>query len=310
VSLAVLFPGQGSQHAAMLPWLRGNEARTSLLEQLQRQLGCDWQERARDASWPAWSSRNGVAQKLVTGLNLAAWRVLAPLLPRPAMMAGYSVGELAAYAAAGVFDAETALQLAAKRAAIMDAQGLGADTGLLSIVGACGAAIEKLCLAHGLVVAIRAGVDRCVVGGLRTNLRAAERDASQSGASCQVLGVSLASHTPWLETAVPLWASALQATNFTPPRTTVVVGLTGQVLRGTGELRDALAHQIAAPLRWDNCMDTVAERGVRCVLEVGPGTALSRLWNARFSDIPSRSIDEFHQPAGVVDWVNSALQRE
>jgi [acyl-carrier-protein] S-malonyltransferase len=75
------------------------------------------------------------------------------------------------------------------------------------------------------------------------------------------------------------------------------------VVRHVTDLRRALAQQIATTVLWDRCMDTMAERGVRCVLEVGPGSALSRLWQARHPDIPARSIDEFEQPAGVARWV-------
>lgn len=99
---AVLFPGQGSQHAAMLPWLEAEPAAGRALAAIAARLGADW--RARLARDEAWRQRNAVAQVLVTGSSLAAWAVLAPKLPGPpAIVAGYSVGELAAAACAGAF---------------------------------------------------------------------------------------------------------------------------------------------------------------------------------------------------------------
>lgn len=50
-------------------------------------------------------------------------------------------------------------------------------------------------------------------------------------------------------------------------------------------------------------MDALHERQVRCVLEVGPGSALARLWNERFPETPARSVDEFRAASAVADWV-------
>jgi [acyl-carrier-protein] S-malonyltransferase len=300
VSLGLLFCGQGNQHAEMLPWLGGDPEPSTALSLLQSELGSDWRQCLND---PAWAARNDVAQCLLTGAALAAWQQLQPLLPAPSVVAGYSVGELAAYSAAGVFDTAAAMRLARQRAAIMDACVPGVDTGLLSLTGASPTLIEGLCQAHGLAVAIRTGADRCLVGGLRHALLAAEREATQAGAACNLLSVPLASHTPWLAAGVTPLATALQAIAFAVPHTPLVIGPTGDVVRHVSDLRRALAQQIATTVLWDRCMDTMAERGVRCVLEVGPGSALSRLWQARHPDIPARSIDEFEQPAGVARWV-------
>jgi hypothetical protein len=76
------------------------------------------------------------ARPLLTGLCLAAWEALAPLLPAPRVVAGCRVGELAAFSAAGVFTAEAALRLAQQRAELMDARVQGQDSGLLAVTGA------------------------------------------------------------------------------------------------------------------------------------------------------------------------------
>jgi [acyl-carrier-protein] S-malonyltransferase len=61
--------------------------------------------------------------------------------------------------------------------------------------------------------------------------------------------------------------------------------------------------QIAQTVRWSACMDQIHMRRVGCVLEIGPGAALARMWNQRFPDVPARSVDEFRREASVVDWV-------
>ncbi|MBC7620495.1 MAG: ACP S-malonyltransferase, partial [Candidatus Saccharibacteria bacterium] len=134
MSYAVLFAGQASQHAAMLPWLGCRPQAAPVLLTMARHTGTHWRSLLQD---PAERRNNAFAQCLITGTSLAAWQALQACLAQgPAVVAGYSVGELAAYSAAGVFDAETALVLAAERARLMDlAAAKGPAGGLLSISG-------------------------------------------------------------------------------------------------------------------------------------------------------------------------------
>ena len=304
MSLGLLFPGQGTQHPAMLSWLEQVDPLPAALLQMASVLGDNWRKRLPDA---AWSGDNRVAQSLLTGISLAAWQVLAPLLPAPTAVAGYSVGELAAFSAAGVFSAELALGLAAQRAATMAACVAGVDTGLLALSGAPAGWADSLCQRLGLALAIRLGEDRCIVGGPAVALVAAERAAAAAGIHSNRLAVALASHTPWLAPGVAVLAERLAGVPFARPQTVLVCNFTGTALRREGELRQALAGQIARTVPWDRCMDTLAERGVRCVLEVGPGNSLSRLWQGRHPTIPARSADEFGSPQAAANWVRAAL---
>jgi [acyl-carrier-protein] S-malonyltransferase len=302
MSLAVLFPGQGTQHPDMLPWLDAADGQR--LGPLVEAFGPDWRSRLADMEW---AQRNEVAQPLITGLSVSAWQVLAPLLPPPTVVVGYSVGELASFHAAGVFGAREAMVIAAHRAALMDASTHGSATGLLSVAGASAVLVDRLCQAHRLAVAIRFAPDRVVVGGERPALEAAATEAVSFGASVCTLAISLASHTPWMRSAVAPFAAVLAGIRFDPPRIALVTNRNADVAWRVDALKTALAEQIAETIRWDECMTVVAERGVACALEVGPGTTLSRLWNARYPGTPARSVDEFKTPAAVARWVAAAM---
>jgi [acyl-carrier-protein] S-malonyltransferase len=304
MSLGLLFSGQGSQQAAMLPWLLGPAGAPMPQPLLENALGPDWRVRLDD---PAWRRRNAVAQVLITGLALAAWHALQADLPAPVAIAGYSVGELAACAAAGVLTAPQAMDLAATRARLMDRAVTGLDTGLLSVDGLGPAELQTLCQRHDLVPALLLGPQRCIVGGLRADLVAAAQHAEQAGARSQILAIDIASHTPWLRSAVAPWRAALEATELQPARCVLVCNRDAGVRRDPTGLRKALAEQIAHPVPWDRCLDALAERGVRCVLEIGPGDALSRMWTARHPQVPARSIDQFQHRQGVLDWVRRNL---
>jgi len=74
-------------------------------------------------------------------------------------------------------------------------------------------------------------------------------------------------------------------------------------------VRRLLAEQVATTIRWDACMDTVAERRPGAVLELGAGTTLTRLWRERHPGIPARSCSEFASAAEVLEWLDSVGAR-
>ena len=305
MSLALLFPGQGAQHPAMLGWLDACPEAAATLQHLAAQVGADWRARLADADW---AQRNAVAQPLLTGLGIAAWQCLAAKLPAPAVVAGYSVGELAAFCVAGVFEAELALALACDRAAAMDRSVAGQDTGLLAVQWPDSARLAAACQRHGLALAIRIAADRVVLGGRADALAAAEPALLAVGARCTRLAVRIASHTPFVQAAAAEFEARLAALVFTPPRPALVCNFSGAAERQPARLKRALAQQIGATVQWDSCLDAIAERRVRCVLEVGPGHALAALWNDRHPDIPARSVDEFRSAEAVAHWVDAALR--
>ena len=301
MTVALLFPGQGTQHEAMLPWLEEHDAARAVLKRMASAIGADWRARLADA---AWSRQNAIAQPLITGTSLAAWSVLAGNLPRVVAVAGYSVGELSSSAAAGMLPIDDALALAVRRAAAMDACPDAAAGGLMGVSNVPEQAVAAVCEQWGLEVAIRTGDHRCILGGPRPGLAAAADRLAQQGATTTLLCVSVASHTRAMQAAVPVLAQALAEATWRPAGPPWVAGITGHVVRELAQVRRALAEQVATTVRWDACMDTVAERRPDAVLEVGAGTTLSRLWRERHPAIPARSCDEFAQPAQLLEWLD------
>lgn len=295
MSYALLVPGQGSQHPDMLPWLDTHPAAQPALAAMAQAIGTDWRTRLPD---PDFLHANAVAQPLVTGTALAAWAVLQPLLPPPAAVAGYSVGELAAWACAGVFDTATALHLATQRAAAMDRAGAGAVTGLLSVSGL---AMDQVALP--LACAIRLGPTHHIFAALRADLEAAEPQLTALGAQCTLLDVRVASHSAWMASATEDMAALLHTLPLAAPLCPVATNFGGSATRRVDVLRHSLAQQISHTVEWAACMEAVAERGVRCVLELGGGRALAKLWAQNHPGIPVRSLEDFRSPEAVAAWV-------
>lgn len=302
MGLALLFSGQGAQHAGMLRWVDDALEAKPALDAMAAHLGPDWRPRLAD---PAWATTNAVAQVLLTGLAVAAWRVLAARLPPRVVVAtaGYSVGEVPALAAAGVLDDAGAVALAATRAALMDA---AADPpgGLLAVGGVADAAIASACLRHGASVAIDLAPGKAVIGGSLHALQLAGADLAAQGADIAMLPVRLASHTPAMAPARDAFAAHVDGLPWRRAGVVLVTNLDGGEAREPQALRRAIAGQLAATVQWRRSLETLAERRPGCVLEVGPGSALSRAWRQRWPDVPARSVDEFRDAEGVIDWVS------
>jgi [acyl-carrier-protein] S-malonyltransferase len=299
MSYGLLFSGQGTQHPGMLPWLETSPASHATLAALSEVIGADWRARLEDVQQ---RSRNTFAQPLIAGTALAAWAALAAQLDNPpAAVAGYSVGELAAFACAGVFSAQTATALAVQRAALMDAAVDDLDTGLLSVSGL--SAAQVLHAQPALECAIDIGADQGIYAGESIALARAAKVLSAQGALCKRLEVRVASHARWMASAAAGFAARLDAVPCARPVAAVVLNATGASTRDLQTLRRALATQIDHTVQWAACMDTLAEHGVACVLEVGAGTTLSKMWNQRHPDIPARSLEEFKDAAGAARWI-------
>ena len=301
MTLALLFPGQGVQHAEMLPWLEAEPLAAPVLAEMATRLGEDWRARLADE---AWTSSNQVAQQLLIGVALAAWSALAPRLPPPNVVAGYSVGELAACSAAGVFDASTALRLAAQRAELMDRCSGDEPGGLLSVSGVNAQTVDVLCAQSGAAVAIRIGPDRRVIGGALAELEAIAPELIARGGEVTPLRVRLASHTRAMASAAREFAALIEPMAWSRSDCVIACDLDGAGRRDPAALKRALSRQIDSPVEWGRCMTTVAERRPRCVLEVGPASSLVRMWSAAHPEIPARSIDEFRSAQAVADWVS------
>jgi len=288
------------QHADMLPWL----APDPLTTLVSSRLGVEnWRARLAD---PQWAFVNVNAQILLTGMNLAAWSQISPALPAPVAVAGYSVGELASFAAAGVFDGATALALAQARANAMDHCAAMAPGALMAVSALSVSQVEQICALYGIAISIENDSHALVVGGPQASLDAAAIEFDGQRARCTRLNVGLASHTRWMLPAVQefaqVFSAEFMASSIRAPRIPLFCNAVDRVVR-VDQVAQALSSQIAQTVRWSNCMENIYARRVSCVLEVGPGASLARMWNQRYPDVPARSCDEFSSVSAIAGWV-------
>jgi [acyl-carrier-protein] S-malonyltransferase len=284
--LLLLCPGQGGQHAGMFDLARLDPGARAFLD------GC-----ALPAT-PDALFDNRVAQPAIVCATLAMWRALQARLPAPTLVAGYSIGELAAYGVAGALDNTVAL--AAARAVLMDAAADARPQGLAAVGG-----VDMVQVRNFIDVAIVTGADSCIAGGLEAQLAALP--ARLPTARVQRLPVGVAAHTALMAGAVAPFAQLLEGAPFAPWRCPVLAGVDAvRVLRPEIAI-DRLARQLASTIDWAACMDAASEAGITVALELGPGAALSRMLRERHPHIACRSVADFHTLDGIVKWVTREL---
>ncbi|MDD5298708.1 MAG: acyltransferase domain-containing protein [Rhodocyclaceae bacterium] len=300
MSLCILCPGQGSQTTDMFDRLRTDPLTRHACTELAAEMGADAFEIAAD---PTRCFVNAQAQPLICLNQMTAWSALRAAGVDPALVAGYSVGELAAWGVAGGLSASQVLRLANTRAVAMDAAA-PAGSGMLAIRGLRLSAIERAALKHGAVLAIIVGDDHGVVAGLSPGLDALSAELeTMSSAHVVRLPITVPAHSPWLASAVAPFTEALSKESWASAWCPVLAGIDGLPRDGAPEAISSLSRQLAEPVQWARVLDVALEMGVSHFFELGPGNSLCRMVLERHPRVQARSLSDFSTVAGAAAWL-------
>ena len=312
MTIAILCSGQGPQHRGMFALTAGEPAAAHLFAHAATLLsGMDPRTIVQVADDDA-LHENRLGQILCTLQALAVASVLHAELAGPRIIAGYSVGEVAAWGVAGMMDPAATLDAAARRAEAMDAASAPGD-GMLFVRGLSRAAIDDLCQRHGVAVAIVNPGGAYVLGGAGQELDAAAEDARRAGASRAVrVAVKIASHTSRLAPAVGVFRQVLSQPPIKPALDAgvrLISGIDGAPVVKVAAGLDKLAQQIAQTVLWADCLEGCIEAGANIFLELGPGHALSDMAASAYPGTPARSLDDFNTLRGVCEWLRAACRK-
>jgi [acyl-carrier-protein] S-malonyltransferase len=304
--LLLLCPGQGGQHARMFDLARTSASANALLDRMAA-LVPPAARAALDADDGADIFANRNAQPLIVAATLGMWEAIREFAPPPALVAGYSIGELSAYGVAGALTPEAAIALAAQRAQLMD--GCVATHPGQALVALSGLTLDRvapLATAHAFHIGIETGEDSCVAGGPAASAHALELAVVAMGGRCTRLPVEVASHTPYMHAAVAPFAQALRRSDFGVMTAPVVAGISAMTVIDMAQAVEQLSRQLAEKIRWLACMDACAEAGITYALELGPGSALTKMMQTRHPHINTRSIADFRTLDGIRKWLERA----
>lgn len=305
--VAFLFPGQGVQRVGMGSLALTSPAARRVWELAEDISGIDLR-RLRAHGPAAELTKTEVAQVAVVTCSLAAEAMLSERGIRPHVVAGHSVGELAAVCAAGAVSREEAIRLAAVRGRLMAT--VMADGTMAAIIGLEQQEVELCCHlareAGCVVVAAYNGPRNMVVSGDRAAVELCVRLASGRGAlRATHLVTSNAFHSPLMAPALPGWREAVERAAICDADIEVVAGATGAAIRDQRSIRDALIRQMLEPVRWEETVTTLRRGGTRLAVECGDSKVLAGLVRLAGAPIAVRvltSSNEVRRLAGDFHW--------
>ncbi|SUE62602.1 acyltransferase domain-containing protein [Roseomonas gilardii] len=305
MTLALLCPGQGTQHAGMFALTGAAPEAAPVFAAATALLGEDPRHLVQRAD-AATLHGNRMAQILCGTQQLAAFLALRGALGGRLILAGYSLGEVSAWGCAGLLPPERVLPLIARRAAAMDDAGTPGQ-GLAYIRGLERQRVEALCAEHGAALAIVNPGLLHVVGGLDTALDTLCDAARAAGAlRAEPLPVHVASHTHFLAGAVAPFRTAIgeaQPAKRPAPGCRLLSGIDAAPVLDGAQGAEKLAAQLARTIEWAACLQACAEAGASAFLELGPGRALAAMAAEACPGIPARSLEDFRSLDGVRHWL-------
>lgn len=277
--LAVVAPGQGGQFPGMLSaWLE--------LPKVADLLG--WWSAVADLDLIHLGTKAGPdeirdtskAQPLIVANSLIAGLAIFPhpsdAVGKVSVMAGHSVGEITAAAASRAITAESAMVLVRERGRAMARASAEVATGMSAIIGGDRELVFKRLHELNLIAANENGAGQIVAAGKIENLKKLSENPPEGG-RVRALEVAGAFHSEFMSSAVHSLARLASSVSIRDPWAKVISNKDGAVVHHGRELINRIVGQIANPVRWDRCMQTLIDLGVTGVIEVAPAGTLTGL---------------------------------
>ena len=217
--------------------------------------------------------------------SLASYRAFTHLYPdlKPAAMAGHSLGELSALAAAGALSFEDGLRLVRKRGELMKRAGELAPGGMAAVLGVDIPTLEKVCAeASAENELVQVANDNCpgqvVISGAKPAVERAMAGAKAAGAKRALpLAVSIAAHSPLMDSIQSEWNDAVLQASFTGFQIPVVGNVHARPLVDEAAARNDIMAQMQSRVRWTESVKFMASQGITTFVEVGTGSVLGGL---------------------------------
>lgn len=297
-NLAFVFPGQGSQKIGMLAELAAAYPLVqATFAEASEVLGYDLWALVQSGTQEEINLTERTQPLLLTA-SVAVWRVWQEKQgPQPALMAGHSLGEWSALVCAGVVAFKDAVKIVQLRGKYMQEAVPAGQGAMAAIIGLDDALILEACkkAAQGEVVAAVNfnSPGQVVIAGTAAAVERAGVLCKEAGAKRALpLPVSAPFHTELMRPAAERLTELVNATTFNAPVTPVVHNVTAQTEADPEKIKALMIEQIYSPVRWVECVNTMAAKGVGTTVECGPGKVLSGL-NKRISgDLTTLSIEK------------------
>ena len=283
MTLAFVFPGQGSQSIAMQDELAEEFANVqATYAEASEELGYDLWQLVQEGPKEK-LDETIVTQPLMMTAGIAGWRVWQKAGgDTPALLAGHSLGEYTALVCAGVVEFRNAIRLIRRRAELMQQAVPAGEGAMAAILGLDDDAVLSVCrdAEEGQVVqAVNFNTPgQVVIAGTRTAVERAAKLATDAGARrALILSVSVPAHSDLMKPAAEELTEALAEASLSVPSIPVISNADVVCYETVEQIRDGLRRQLFSPVRWAETIRFMIEHGTTKIVECGPGKVLAGL---------------------------------
>ena len=282
---AFVFPGQGSQVVGMGRELAAQyPVAKQTFDEADSILGFGLSKLMRDGPESELNDTVNTQPALFVH-SMASFRVFSHLYPglKPAALAGHSLGELSALAAAGALSFESGLPLVRKRGQLMKTAGEKNPGGMAAILNLDIPSLEKVCAEASYEgESVQVANDNCpgqvVISGAKAAVERAMAGAKAAGAKRAIpLAVSIAAHSKLMDSIQDEWNEAVNSAAITDAKIQIVGNVVAKPIQFAADLCNDIQSQMQSRVRWTETIQLLASQGIITFVEVGTGNVLSGL---------------------------------
>ena len=278
--IGFLFPGQGAQYVGMGKEAAGHfETVRKVYEQANEIAGYPLSRYCFEGPEET-LTRTLYAQPLIFTTSLALFYLLEEKFPelKPSFVAGLSLGEFSALAAAGSVTFSEGLSLVRTRAESMEQAAQESQGTMVSVLGLTQAECESIAKQSGTYLANLNAPDQFVLSGEESSIKQATAAAEGKGAKRVLpLKVNGAFHSPLMKPARQKFTEALKSLSISKPKCLFVPNATATSEENPERIRTLLAEQLTSPVQWIATMQFAKGQGIQHFIELGPGRVLKGL---------------------------------
>ena len=303
--VAYVFPGQGAQTVGMGKDLFENfDSVKALFKQADDAVGFPLTKIFFEGPEEELRKTSNAQPALVAvsfACLKAAQEVGGKNLPAASFMAGHSLGEYTALAAANSIDFATAVFLAKERGRLMYEAGMKTAGSMMAMLGIEEAVLAEVCRETNTVIANINSPGQLVISGAAENITKAGELAKARGASRAIpLQVSGAFHSPLMQPAVDGMTQILSKVTFNDPSVPIIANVTALPLTSGSQIKDELLEQLCNGVQWQRSVEYMIQKGVGRFIEIGPGKVLTGLIKRISRDVEIMNIGDVNAVKALV----------